>query len=127
MVRFTQFDVDRHQAKNKPKREPDATPEAFYGKESELHSQIEEELKRRQWLYIHSRTDKRTTTAKGIPDFAIFPRLSHNDDRRAVFVECKTRLGKLTPEQQAFKVVAEISGYGFHVCRTFQEFLKAIE
>ena len=33
----------------------------FEGRESDLHDQIEAELKRRRWYYVHSRTDKRTT------------------------------------------------------------------
>lgn len=114
--------------RQRAKKQPDSGVNVcggFEGKESELHNQIEDELKRRRWLYIHSRTDKRTTTAKGVPDFAIFPQFSYRN--RPFFVEVKTKTGKLTPEQRAFQVVAELLEYRFVVCRSFGEFLKAIE
>lgn len=97
-------------------------PDAWTGKESELHQKIEAELKARRWLFIHSRTDRATTTEKGIPDFVIFP--GHG---KAIFVEVKTKTGKLSPEQRAWQYCAEILGYNFHIVRSLKDFLAAIE
>ena len=70
--------------------------------------------------YIHSRTDKASTTAKGTPDFALFLR------GKAILVECKTRTGKLTPEQLAWKVVAELQGFTVHIVRDWDSFLALV-
>ena len=99
-----------------------AAPDAWAGKESELHQKIESELKRRRWLFIHSRTDRATTTAKGVPDFVIFP-----GQGKTIFVEVKTKTGKLRPEQRAWQYCAEILVYEFRIVRSFEEFLTTIE
>ena len=94
----------------------EAIPE---GTEKNLHCKIECELKRRRWLFIHSRTDMKTTTAKGVPDFTVFPA----DGFRSFFMEIKTAKGKLTQEQRVWQYCCEILGHSFFVVRSFTEAL----
>ena len=90
--------------------------------ESELHNAIVSECKLRLWPVVHSRTDQRTTTAKGVPDFVIFA------ERGLVFaVECKTRKDKLTPEQIGWRVLLERNGHKYAVVRSFTEFQDVVE
>jgi len=92
------------------------------GGEKNLHQQIEAELNNRRWLFIHSRMDMRTTVAKGVPDFQIYP-----PGAPAFFIEAKTRTGKLSPEQMAFKFVADLSGHTVYVCRSIREVKETFE
>ena len=86
------------------------------GSEKKLHQDIERELLKMRWLYIHSRMDMKTTTQKGVPDFQIYP-----PSAPAFFIEAKTRVGKMSPEQMAFKFVADLSGHTVHVVRSMRE------
>ena len=123
---WTIADVAKHNRKHgchmslAPAEKPadDAVPA---GGEKALHIQIERELIRKRWLYIHSRMDMKTTTQKGVPDFQIYP-----PGAPAFFIEAKTRVGKLSPEQVAFKFVADLSGHTVHVCRSMREVKETI-
>lgn len=86
--------------------------------ESDLHSQIIGDCKRRGWLWVHARMDKASHLTIGAPDFLIFA-----DGGRLLMVECKTRTGKLRPEQQAFHAMAAKLGHKAHVIRSMEEFL----
>jgi len=89
------------------------------GEENELHQAIIAELRRLLVLHIHSRTDRPTTQANGIPDFVLFP-----DHKPVIFIECKTRVGKLSTEQKAFQFMAELAGYRFEVVRSMSRFME---
>jgi hypothetical protein len=119
MSQFNQAWVDRINARNAPKQ-----PVASEGveRERDLHDDVEAECRQRRWLYVHSRTDRPTTQVKGVPDFLIF-----RPENRTIFLELKTRTGKLTPEQTAWKFCAEFLGYKYAVIRSMAEFYKAIE
>ena len=45
---------------------------------------------------------------------------------RVLFVECKSRSGKLSPAQAALKHHAEKLGHAVHVVRSLEEFLKLL-
>ena len=45
---------------------------------------------------------------------------------RVLFVECKSRTGKLSPAQVALKCQAETLGHTVHVVRSLVEFLKLL-
>ena len=91
-------------------------------RESDLHDAIIADCRRRGWIVIHSRMDRATTTAKGVPDFLIFA------DRARVFLfEAKRKNGKLTPEQQGFAMMADMLGFTVHVVRSFPEYWKIVE
>ena len=55
------------------------------------------------------------------PDFTILA-----GGGRVLFVECKTRTGKLSPAQAALKFHAEKLGHTVHVVRSLDEFLKLL-
>lgn len=85
--------------------------------EAKIHAHIEEECRKRGWYIVHSRMDVRTTNAKGVPDFIIFP------TAHPVFVvECKSGNKKLTIEQCG--VMAWFRKYGkpHYVVRSVEEF-----
>jgi len=57
----------------------------------------------------------------GEPDFVILA-----SDGRVFFVECKSKTGKLTLEQQAFIAHAAKNGHAVHVVRSMEEFNDVI-
>ena len=89
--------------------------------ERRLHELIEAHCRAQGWLAIHSRMDWETTLAKGVPDFVIYA-----DRGRVITIECKSRIGKLRPEQAAWHRMAELNGHKVHVVRSFQEFLEVV-
>lgn len=89
--------------------------------EAALHNQILDECARRGWIAVHSRMDRATTTAKGVCDFLII-----RDSGKVLLVECKSKTGKLTIEQQGFIAWCYKLQHTVHVVRSFQEFLEII-
>lgn len=87
--------------------------------EAELHELIISECRRRRWQFLHGAMSERTSRTLGEPDFIVLA-----DRERVFFIECKSRLGKLSPEQRAFKVGAAINGHTIHIVRSFQEFME---
>lgn len=63
--------------------------------ESDLHNEIIELCRSKGWYYVHSRMDRKTTTALGVPDFVIAT------ENGVAFLECKAKGGKPTPAQLA--------------------------
>ncbi len=95
--------------------------EAFKAREEkQLHKLIWQELNRRDVVVIHSRMDKRTTNAMGIPDFCfVYGGVPYA-------IEAKARKGKLTAEQM--RTLHRMAGNGWHchVVFNFDEFKKII-
>lgn len=89
--------------------------------EKRLHEQILEACRQRGWICFHSRMDRRTTTACGLPDFVILA-----DGGRLFLVECKSRTAKLRPEQAALAAHARKLGHEIHLCRSLADFLTLI-
>lgn len=90
-------------------------------KESDLHSQIFNECRRRGWIAFHGSMSERTHRTLGEPDFTILA-----NSGRVLMVECKARNGKLSLEQHAMIVHAEKLGHKIHVVWSFQEFLALL-
>lgn len=88
--------------------------------ESELHNQILDACKQRGWYVIHSRMDRPSTNGVGAPDFVVVTNAS------VVFIECKSKTGKLRPEQQAVAKWLETLGKKLHVVRSIQEFHEVV-
>lgn len=90
-------------------------------KEADLHDQIIAYCKMKRWVYSHSRMDKATTTALGIPDFIIAA-----DNGRTFWIEAKGAKTKVTREQEGMIHWLQSLGHKAAICRNFEEFLKAI-
>ena len=95
--------------------------EAGVSREAELHEAIFDECRRRGWIALHGSMAERTCRTLGEPDFVILA-----DGGRVLFVECKSRTGKLSPAQAALKHHAEKLGHTVHVVRSLEEFLKLL-
>jgi len=74
-----------------------------------------------RWKYIHARTDQKSTIAKGACDFVIFL-----PNGRFVCIECKSRTGKWSTDQLAWKMEMERIGHTVHECRSMQEFFAIV-
>jgi hypothetical protein len=101
-----------------------ATPPGFLtsGTERNLHEAILEYCLSKRWLAVHSRMDRATTTARGVPDFLILlPK------GRLLCVECKSRLGKATVEQLGWRLWAEKLGHQWVLVRDMAGFLEAVK
>ena len=90
-------------------------------REAELHEEIFDECRRRGWIALHGSMAERTCRTLGEPDFVILAGAG-----RVLFVECKTRTGKLSPAQAALKHHAEKLGHTIHVVRSLDDFLNLL-
>jgi hypothetical protein len=99
-----------------------ATPDrAIPPLESKLHEYILDFWRNKGWLAIHSRTDKRTTQAKGVADcILICP-------KTVVFVEVKRKPNKPTKEQLAFLAHVKKMGWPNAVVYSKEEFHQFID
>ena len=100
---------------------PDANSQSPIARERDLHEEIFDECQRRGWIALHGSMAERTCRTLGEPDFTILA-----DGGRVLFVECKTRSGKLSPAQAALKFHAEKLGHTIHVVRSLENFLKLL-
>lgn len=98
-----------------------ARPEADTGTESDLHDKIHAECRRRGWVVVHSRMDRPTTSACGVCDFIIF-----QDGGNVLCVECKSRVGKLSLDQNGFIAAMRKNGHNVQVVRSYSEFLQIV-
>ena len=94
---------------------------AGLGRESELHEAIFDECRRRCWIALHGSMADRTCRTLGEPDFVVLA-----GGGRVLFVECKSRTGKLSPAQAALKHHAEKLGHTVHVVRSLEDFLRLL-
>lgn len=91
-------------------------------KESDLHQQIIDECRRRGWVAFYSRMDRATTSTLGQPDFVIMA-----DGGRTLYIEAKSKTGKLSIEQRGMMAMANRLGHKFFVVRSIGEFMEVIE
>lgn len=111
--------------------------------EAELHQQIAAECLRRGWLAIHGRMDCASSVTVGAPDFVIMTDrcvhcglsvksgacqgvLDHGLTAKTLYIEAKTKVGKLSPPQLAFHAWAKKLGHTVHVVRRFEEFCELL-
>ncbi len=85
--------------------------------EAELHQQILDECRRMGWMVFHGSMAHRTFRVPGEPDLLIF-----RDSGRLLMVECKTRTGKLSTDQQTIHTWALKLGHQIHTVRSIEEF-----
>lgn len=106
-----------------------ASPDAEYSYEEQLHNDIMEECDRRGWLYFHGAMCRRTYRTEGEPDFIILAPPVGSSQReangfapRVLLIECKSATGKLSPAQRDVAAHAAKLGHTIHVVRFMQEF-----
>lgn len=88
--------------------------------EAQLHAEIIEVCTTRNWPYVHSRMDRKTTTKKGVPDFGIIT------NKGTVWVECKGPETKTSPAQRIFIAMAKKLGTTVHIVRSMDDFWEAV-
>jgi hypothetical protein len=88
--------------------------------ERDLHKQICNDLTRREIVFYHSRTDRKSTIGVGLPDFAF----ALNGCPLAI--EVKLPGEKLTPQQETVCDLMRQNGWHVHTVHSFDEFLAAI-
>lgn len=101
---------------------PPSMPEDAVALEIEqLHYPILQWCKDQGAAYIRARSDMMSTIQRGAPDFTIF----HNG--RVFLIECKSKTGKLKPEQIGWAMLAERNLFKVHVVRSMSEFLEIVK
>lgn len=103
------------------KRPSDVAESGDAENEGDIHNAIIAFCKRMLWIYFHGSMASRTARTIGEPDFVILA-----DKGRVFFIECKTKIGKLSPEQLGIKMWAEKLGHQIHVVRSVDEFLRVV-
>ena len=88
-------------------------------RESDLHNSIIDYCREKGWQYLHGSMAHKTRRVYGEPDFII---LAHGSQLR--MVECKSKNGKLSQDQQAFIAHARKNGHVVYVVRSMEEFEK---
>lgn len=126
MPRITAQEYALHESKiahgrSKASHFEDAQNEPYEGLESNLHAQIEADLKNRRWLYVHSRQDKRTTQAKGVTDFIIAAPYGVT-----YWLEVKRANGKLSTYQNVTKHCLLALGHNHFTVYSFSDYLYAV-
>lgn len=94
--------------------------------EGDLHDDIEKELKRRRWYYVHSRMDKPTTTELGVTDFIIAVPAGDGEKPRTLWLEAKRHGAKLTKEQNITRHILLSAGHWHEVVYSKKQFLKIL-
>lgn len=81
-----------------------------------LHGPILKWLKDNKVPHYHARPDQESGLTKGAPDFAVFLR------QKTILIECKTVKGKLSVDQNAWKMMAEKEGFTVHIVTSMDAF-----
>ena len=115
---WTQADVHAHNAR--VKRENQINGWAV-DCEADLHLDILEACKRRGWIALHGAMCTSTHRTPGEWDFIVLA-----DKGRVFLIECKSKTGKLSPEQYAMHHWAASLGHEPAVVRSLEEFEQLI-
>lgn len=95
-------------------------------READLHDQIEKELRRLGYYYVHSRMDRATTQHKGVVDFIIAVPGKLDTPPRTLWLEAKGKRTKITPEQLGALAWLDRDGHETAIVRSLPEFLAVI-
>lgn len=85
-------------------------------RESDLHEYVAGRCRANGWLFFHGSMAHRTHRTLGEPDFIVAC-----ERGVTLFVECKSRSGKVTPEQQAVIAMASRLGHSASVISSRNE------
>ena len=89
-------------------------------KESQIHQALSKWLDSEKLLYIHSRTDKRTSQTLGDPDYCIV------HCGRCIFIELKVTGNKLSVAQVERIADLRANGNEVHVCYSLEAAIEAV-
>lgn len=92
-------------------------------RESNLHKKIMAHCNAQypRWKYVHSATHKKSTVDIGVADFVIaLP------NGKTIYVEVKTKTGKLSTEQQGWIKEMSMLDHTVFVCRSMEDFLNIV-
>lgn len=87
--------------------------------EGDLHAQIKDECDSRDWIYLCSRMDCKTTRTPGEWDFVILA-----DNGLTLLVECKAGQKKRNIKQLALHARAQRKGHYSTCVHSYQEFMS---
>ena len=90
--------------------------------EEKLHGDIIKFCRDNGWIYFHGSMAHKAMRTVGEPDFTLLA-----DRGRVFFIECKTKTGKLSPEQLTLKLWAEKLGHTIHTVRSMSEFKEIVK
>ena len=124
---ISQFELQQMQARlaiNRNQKAASACESTAMGvdKESDLHSDILADCRQRGWIALHGSMAQATGRTEGEPDFIILASRG-----RVFFIECKTRVGKLSPAQHAMAHFAEKLGHKIHLVRNMAQYLEIVK
>lgn len=90
-------------------------------REKALHAEILAYCRANGWMVLHGSMAQATGRTLGEPDFTVLlPK------GRVIFVEAKTKQGKLSLAQEAFAANAGLLGHVVHVCRSVTDFRNVV-
>ena len=87
----------------------------------DLHHPILQWCKDQGAAYIRARSDMMSTIQRGACDFTIFHK------GRVFLIECKSKTGKMRPEQIGWAMLAERNLFKVHVVRSMSEFMEIVK
>jgi hypothetical protein len=121
---FTQQQVDDYERKRRQGKYADVPAENVHRSEHvtdelKLHDEIIAWCNKQhpRIKYIHARTDRRSTIATGAHDFTIF-----FPNGKTICIEVKSKTGKLSTEQLAWRAEMKRLSHVIFVVRAFGEF-----
>ena len=91
------------------------------GEEIALHYAIMRQCRRRGWTYVYHDPTRRTGATLGTPDFIIIAGRGVT-----LWVECKTRKGKLSKDQENFKRDLEGRSHAYFLIRSEAQFCAEV-
>ena len=119
-ITATQFEEMKARIASKMPTEK-RTPNAV-DREGDLHDYIIGYCKARGWYYVHSRTDRRTTTAIGVPDFIIA-----TYGGKVLWVEVKIKGNKPSIAQRAVGIMLRHLGQDYALIYSIDSFLDFVD
>ena len=119
-MRFTQHDVDAHEARIRPKKS-ESNSSAFEGKEEELAQLCIAEIRRRRWYFTRNLPGRYSTGTPGTVDLIIAA-----DMGKTYWVELKKHGGKLSEAQTITRHVLLALNHQWACVKSYQEFVNFI-
>ena len=122
LVRLTQSEYEAYLARTTRQRPCTSLSGGGCKDEAELHSQILAHCRSQGWIALHGSMAHATNRTVGEPDFTILA-----DNGRVFWIECKSKTGKVKPEQLALHTWMSRLGHTCHVIRSLEDFSEVVK